>query len=243
MNVLKENILAKIKSGEVDMKPKWYFVGKTLLNLTGIAVLLMLAVYFLSFILFILRETGVMFVPGMGMHGFVYFVTASPWLLILLVGVFLGVLYVLVTKFSFSYRRPLVYSLIGIVLFVIAVSSLLHQMGMHPRLQNFVERHEVPGMMPMYRQSSDRREEITFGQIQRVEETYFLLLSPDADEFQVQLREDTRIAPDLELVPGASVVVFGDREGMVITAFGIKPLPADMNSPRLERGKRKEVGS
>jgi hypothetical protein len=228
MNALKENILAKIKSGELDMKPKWFFVGKSLLNLIGITIIFILAVYFLSFILFILRETGVMFIPGMGLHGFMYFITASPWLLVLLVGLFLGVLYVLVTKFSFSYRRPLVYSLVGIVLFVIVMAATLHELGMHRRLQTFVERHEVPGMMPLYKGSRERREEITFGKILRVDTTSFVLQSDDAVEFVVQFGDETKLSRAVQLVPGAQVVVFGVTNGSSITAFGIAPLPPDM---------------
>ena len=108
----KLDILKKIKSGEVEMKPHWHFVLKSLLLLLGVIVISLLVVYILSFILFFLRQSGIGFVPLYGFRGVIIFVMNSPWLLIASVGALVVVLQLLVKKYSFSFRQPLLYSLL-----------------------------------------------------------------------------------------------------------------------------------
>ncbi|MEZ4200317.1 MAG: hypothetical protein R3B69_01825 [Candidatus Paceibacterota bacterium] len=159
MNTIKENLIKKIQAGEITMVPRWQFVLRATLGVLGVLIVAVLAVYFLSFVLFTLNQSGLLFAPMFGWSGVMLFVMASPWFIILLTGLFLVVLYILVSQYAFSYRQPLVYSLVGVVLVVVAVASLIHQSNMHERMRGFMERHEVPGMSPLYRGSLDERPE------------------------------------------------------------------------------------
>jgi hypothetical protein len=146
MNNLQKDILNKIKTGEIHMKPKWHFVLKGALWLTATIAVALMAVYLLSFVFFLMRESGLLFAPLFGWAGVVLFVVSSPWILIGVVGVFLGVLYLLVSHYSFSYQKPLVYSMIGSVLLVIALSSFIQATSFHGRAGDFVARPRVPGL-------------------------------------------------------------------------------------------------
>ena len=225
MNDIRDKILEQIKKGEVSMVPKWRFVLETTLWAVGLVVATVIAVYLLSFILFMLNKNGVLFTPLYGWHGVMLFIVSSPWFLISLVGIFLLVLYVLVTKFSFSYKRPLVYSMLGVVLFVIAFASILHQLSIHERMERFVERHEVPGLAPMYRGAGTpvMHEEVTIGTIQAVEEDMFILEDINGEEHTVIIVESTKQPRGREWQVGDNVFVFGLEENEVIEAFGIRP--------------------
>lgn len=51
MNNLTQNILKKIKEGEVTMQPRWHFVLRTALMICGVVLASLIAVYLFSFVL------------------------------------------------------------------------------------------------------------------------------------------------------------------------------------------------
>ena len=223
MNDIKEKLLEKIKAGEVSMVPKWHFVLKTILFLVGAVIVAIIAIYLLSFVLFTLHRTGVLFAPLYGWHGFMIFIVSSPWFLILLVGVFLISLYLLVTHFSFSYKRPLVYSMVGVVLVVIATASLIQQTTMHERVGRFVDERGVPGLAPMYRDvEADRPDGVVAGEIISVSETSIILETEKGKEVLVTITPETRMPRRGELQVGQEVFVFGDHNGKEVIAYGIR---------------------
>ena len=72
-NDIKNKILAAIQSGEVKQHSHRYFIWRGILIGTGIGLVLCLVLYLASFILFIMRQTGVWFVPAFGFRGWFAF--------------------------------------------------------------------------------------------------------------------------------------------------------------------------
>lgn len=236
MNDIRDKLLEKIKAGEVNMVPKWRFVLETVLWAFGLVVAALVAVYFLSFILFILNRSGVLFAPLYGWHGVMLFIVSSPWFLIMIVGIFLLVLYLLVTHYSFSYKRPLVYSMIGVVLLVIAVSSLIHQLSVHERMERFVESHQVPGLAPMYRGFGEERPNgVVVGTITAFSEEILELETREGEAIKATLFPHSKRPPEVIFVEGDEVMIFGEREGDMIEVFGIRPAGRGYGQKRGER--------
>lgn len=199
-------------------------------------IVALIAVYLFSFVLFVLHENGIMFAPMFGWMGIMMFIVSSPWLLIGVVGAFLGLLYVLVSQYSFSYRKPLVYSMIGLVAVVIAVSALIQQLAFHERAGEFARRHDVPGFAPMYRNVDNRPpKDITRGSIFSITETGFSIVTETEEEFFVAVNERTKLPRSSELAMGDQVFVFGPVRDSTVEAFGVMiddgsglpPPPAD----------------
>lgn len=225
MKNFKDNIINKIKTGEIDMKPRWHFVLKSLLLVSGLLTVALLVIYLLSFIFFALRQSGIAFAPLYGFKGVSLFVMSSPWLLIALAGVFVVLLYVLVTKYSFSYQKPLLYSMIGVILLVLVGSFVLQETGMHQRLQQYSERHNVPVFTPLYKGlKGERPDNVLQGTITELTSEGFILQVESGDRVIVVTTEETRQRPTDVRFVGESVFVFGDREGETISAFGIRPI-------------------
>ena len=51
-----EKVMAKIRSGQVKMKPKWLFIAGSLLGLVGLIGLSVSAVFLINIIFFLLRK-------------------------------------------------------------------------------------------------------------------------------------------------------------------------------------------
>lgn len=230
MKNFKQNILNKIKSGEIDMKPRWYFVFKGLLLVLGLISMSLVVVYLISFILFALRQSGVGFAPAYGFRGLSMFVIGSPWLLILSSGFFLLLLYVLVSRYSFSYRRPLLYSMIGVVSLVLLSSLVIGQTGAHRDFKGYAERNNLPMFAHMYQNiESDRPDNLTVGTIEEVRNDGFIIKTDKGETLQVIIDGDTRYRPGYTFANNEKVFVFGDKVDDKITAFGIRPVPEDFD--------------
>jgi hypothetical protein len=242
MNNLKNNILNKIKSGEVDMKPHWHFALKSLLLILGIIVAVLLAVYILSFIHFYLRQSGIGFVPFYGFRGLSIFVMNSPWILIASAGALLVVIQLLVRKYSFSFRQPLLYSLFGIIILVLLGAYVIGQTQIHPRLRGFAEERSVPIFGPLYRGIDEKRpESITFGTITEVHDNGFVLESDKGEMLTIVLTSRTKRRPGKSFTVDETVLVFGDRDEDTVTAIGVRPAPPDFDFNR--RGNLGPQGS
>ncbi len=222
MSNIQETVLEKISTGKVAMQPRWYFLLKGALLLSGLIIAALVAIYFLSFVFFALHKTGLSLAPSLGMPGILFFIVSSPWILIAVVLVFLGILYLLVTSYAFSYKQPLVYSLLGVVLLVIAIASLIQQTTMHERMQRFAEDTRMPAVLPLYQSFSDERPKgIRVGHVEAITASSFVLKTVKEDTFTVHTSSRTKM-PETALIVGDAVIVFGKEFENSIDAFGVR---------------------
>lgn len=228
MSNFKQDILKKIKSGEVDMKPRWHFVLRSLLLILGIVIFVLLGIYILSFIFFFMQQSGVGFMPLYGFRGIMMFVVNSPWLLIVFGVSALVILQLLVHKYSFSYRQPMVYTVAGVIILVLLGSYAIEKTLLHQRLQGLVEQNEIPVFGPLYKAIDDHMpDNIVIGNITEINENILTIESDKDGTIQAFLSNETRQHPGVLLELGSNVLVFGERKGNEIYAFGIRPAPKD----------------
>jgi len=95
-----ENVMSRIKTGGIRMKPKWYFVLGTLGMIIGLVGLAIVTVFLISLVSFSLRTHG-----PMGDIRYQQLLSNFPWWapLIALVGLLGGIL--MLKKFDFSYKN------------------------------------------------------------------------------------------------------------------------------------------
>lgn len=213
------------------MQPRWHFVLRAALMIFGLLLFTLIAIYLFSFVLFTLHKSGLWFAPQFGQQGFMLLVMGSPWLLLSILGIFILLLYILVSQYSFSYRKPLVYSMIAVVFLVIATASVIQYFGVHDRMQTFVEQRGTPGLAPLYKNHEEKRPTgIIRGTIAEVTGSGFLITTDRDEELSVSVTQKTKTPPRIQLTVGTEILVFGDREGDIISAFGIKPATQNLPS-------------
>ncbi|PIP87287.1 hypothetical protein COW81_01040 [Candidatus Campbellbacteria bacterium CG22_combo_CG10-13_8_21_14_all_36_13] len=229
MNKTKENksikntVLDKIKVGEVEMKSKWHFILQGLLMAFGVFIFAIALVYLFSFILFILSQNGVVFATEFGFHGISVFFMSLPWVLLLLVCIFVIILEKLVKKYSFSYRKPILYSLLGILIMLLIGTFCVSQIGLHQKLSRFAEEDRLSIWGGMYRgYGMQRFNNVHPGVINIITEDGFILTNKQGESVVVRFNIDTNLPKEKELKEGDSVVVIGERIGDSVDAFGVR---------------------
>lgn len=231
-NTIRENVLSKIGAGSVSMRPRWHFAVQTTLVLSGIAIAVLAILYCLSFVLFIFRQNGVLLAPAFGFRGVASFLFSTPWLIVALSIIFMGALEVLVRQFSFSYQKPLLYSIVGVLLFSLLGSFTIAQTSFHGKAGEFVQARDVPGLRSLYKDSNpEQRGLIHHGIIEEVTPDGFRLLK-GVKSLDVVVDIRTRSSPQFKAVVGKSVIVLGEIEAGKLRAQGINPRPKNLRNVR-----------
>lgn len=235
MKDMQTDIMKRIKAGELAMRPRWHFLLKTSLLITGTILAALLSIYLMSFVMFILRQSGIWVTPGLGLRGVGFFILASPWLLITLTLLFLGTLFLLVKHYALCYTRPLLYSLMGVVGLALLGSFVIINTAAHERIGAFSERHALPGLAPLYRHAEQPPEGLYLGTVLQVSDTGFILQEPSGAELTIIVIGATRMPPSTTLETGAHVAILGDKTEDAVTALRIKNIRPDQPLPGFRR--------
>lgn len=222
---LRERIEQQIKSGEARMRPRWHFIFASLLVVCGIGLVTLSAVYLVSFVVFITHATGTAFLPQFGFWGIGKLLLTIPWMLIVIALAFIVALEVLVRRFAFAYRRPLLYSVGAILLFVVLGSVLVGRTALHARLAERAWMGQLPLAGPLYRGFElERGETAHTGVIEMFIPEGFQMEDRSGDEVMVFVLPETRMPRGIILKEGDAVFVLGPREDDIIKALGVRPM-------------------
>ncbi len=238
---IRNALLARIQEGKILMRPRWHFVLKAALMLLGAIILGLAVLYVGSFAFFALRESGVAYAPAFGFSGVRAFILSLPWILILCALLFAFLLEILVRTYSFAYKKPLLYSVGGIVVVALMGSYILARIGIHERLERFAESGGIPVAKFLYRDfAHPRLMKIHPGSLVTTTPEGFVLLTPHGETFTVRVTPQTKFPEGFEAYEGTKVVIFGEKEGMFIEAQGVRPI--DNFPPVPSRGWRVFIG-
>jgi low affinity Fe/Cu permease len=212
-------ILDKVKSGQIKMRPSSYFVLKTILAVAVILIVAASVLFLISLIFFNLKASGVWYLPRFGFPALGPYIRLLPWVLILAVGVLVLVLEVLAKRFSFVYKRPLVYSLIAIALLVFMGSFILDKTPLH---LSIFSSQEDPLKNPFYRDIGMMQEKgIYRGTVLEILEQGFTIETLEDSEIEILIDKDTKLIHREGLEKEDSVVVFGEEKEGKVRAKGV----------------------
>jgi signal transduction histidine kinase len=209
INSIKEKIINEIKSGKIKMRPKIYFWVKLVLFIFLVAVLFLVSVFLISFILFVLNISGGWFLTKFGWGGIKSLFFSLPWLLILIALIFVFLVEIIISSFGFTYRRPLVYSLAGLLVFAVICGIIIHKTPFHQNLLLSAEGENLPIFGPFY---------LNYSRMQ-FPDTQTGVVSSLSDEI-IEIREPNGVllrisVPGKELLPADKKIEKGDVIMMV----------------------------
>jgi hypothetical protein len=150
-NLGKDKIIQSIRSGTLKIRPRWHFILKSILLVSGVVLILIGLVSLFSFIIFILNQTGLWFVPRFGFRGVETFLISLPWILIFTSLIFIVSFEILIRKYRFGYKRPLMYSILAVISFAAIGGLALASTSVHSEFYKRARRGQLPLVGSMYR--------------------------------------------------------------------------------------------
>lgn len=224
MNHDENKIFDTIKSGKVKMRPRWYFILQATLGIVASVVLFFAIIFLTIFTVFIQHETGAGLAVSYGLTGWLIFLRALPWTLILTAIVFIILLAILAKRYAFVYQRPLIYALMGIVVLVVIFTLIITATPFYSAVFT-----ATPGSSGVFIDDIYHYETTPLGSVHRGEVTLianngFLLQNSEGETSTVIFAPGTALKPG-DFRAGEQVVVFGGRgQDGLIEAFGVQKL-------------------
>ncbi|NTV44493.1 MAG: DUF4401 domain-containing protein [Candidatus Yonathbacteria bacterium] len=238
---VRDAVIGSIKSGKARMKPKWHFVFRAALAAVGMFIAAIGIVYLASFIHFILRQNGVWFAPSFGAHGVWILLLSLPWLLIGAVILFIVILEVLVRRYSFAYKQPLMYSLIGVIGFATLATFVVARTGMHDTAYRAVREGSLPIGAPMYGPLPlTETSEVHPGVITAITgEHSFAIERVDGSVMSVEITDETKIPKGYAPQEDDEIIIIGHSKKSTVSAWGIRPVTKETFVPFTRRQKER----
>lgn len=200
---IKKEIASQIKSGQLKMKPKWYFIMGTVLLFQGTLGAILLGIFVSNLCFYHLRNYGPFGYLFLGRAGLDPFLDTFPWKLLILVGLSLLVGFKLLKKYEFSYSKHSIY-LFLILMVVILISGLLAD------LVGFNEKVRRSSFLnPIY---SERflGHNWMMGEIRQKTSSGFILETPRGNLVEVKISDDTVTLDGEEFAKGRRIRLIGN---------------------------------
>ncbi len=225
-NSIPEKVLKAIDSGKVKMRPRWHFVFRTALWAMGVILAALTLLYLVSFVIFALHQSGSWFVPGFGLRGLPIFLSSIPWLLVAVALIFIILLEVLVKRYSFAYARPLLYSVIAVILFVMLGGLVVAKTPLHRGLFRQALENHLPLAGGLYRgYGMMRPRNIALGIVTEIPDAgRFLIQNRVGEIIEVMVTAETYFPFGKDIAVGDTIVAFGQQQNGRIKAWGVRKI-------------------
>jgi hypothetical protein len=224
---ISKEVIAEIEARGIKMMPRSYFIFKSFMFVGLIFLLSLFTLYIGSLIVFVLRANEIMYFQGMGFHALMPILRSFPWYLVSLAIVLIIVVEIVSKRFQFVYRKPLLYSLIVIILFTVAGSYLIERSSVHQHLFMMAQREELPVVGRMYRNLGNLDiENAYFGKVIEKEGEDWIMELENGERVSLEINRQTkgrRIY--LEAEEGDSVLVIGEMKDGSIDVQAFRRVP------------------
>ncbi len=214
-----------IQSGDVKMRPRWVFGLKTFSAVLGFVLLILSLWYIGSLIVFLLSANGLWAAPGFGFRGLVAFLWSVPWVLLVLSLMFLFVVGLLVSHFSFAYGRPLIFTAFGIIVVSVAGTVIVYLTPLHQNLFLQARMHKLPFGENLYQgYGFSRSEKLAAGEVMQIVPEGYVLETPQEEILYVLVAPDTDFSYGRDIDLGDRILVIGVRRKNTIDARAVREL-------------------
>lgn len=225
-NSIKRHVSDAIKTGDLLMRPRWHFILQTVFAVVGAFTVLLMILYLVSFIFSSLHESGVWFVPAFGSEGWFELFATLPWILVFTAIFFTIFLEILVNRFSFGHRQPILYTVVGIIILVLFGSIIAEPF--HREVFRAAHDQDFPIFGGFYRYyGAPHLSNTHVGFIYATTSEGFTLENRDDEMLNIVVGPKTSFPLGVEFEKGDIVIVFGNRINDTIQAQGIREVNSE----------------
>lgn len=222
-----QEILDKLKSGEVAMSPRIFLRSHEIFWIVVVFILISLAAYLASFMLFVASTNRLWDLLFFGPAGIKEFVLFFPWLFVLVVLLLAWLAERFAWRYSFAYRAPKLYVALASLVVTAIVSLVIVNTPFHSELYESAQTQNLPIAGPMYRFFGQYRPgNFYIGKLSRIYPDEFLITSGDGSTVLVKVLSNTRIYGRTARL-GDNLDIFTKETANGLDALYIKQISSD----------------
>ena len=150
MNNLKIKILEAVQKNNIKMIPKWQFLLYSSLGIIGFIFIFLVLIFIVSLSIFVLSRYGFMDMPFFGFMQTLHALSVIPFTLFLCTLILLVLIEIFARTYSFTFRRPLSITLLGITLLVALSSYVVSQTSVHVYIRDYLRSHHLGTLSRVY---------------------------------------------------------------------------------------------
>lgn len=241
-NKIANNVLEQIKTGQVKMHSRGYFVTRTAASILLVSLTALLAWFLFSLIFFILIRHGALYLPFFGLAGLWALLTSFPWFVFGLGVIFFILLDKLVNNFSVAYRRPVLYTVLAVAALLVLGLGLAHATGLNSQLHQFIKDANLPGLRRLYDASEDRLARTLFwGRVDEIEDDNLVITTGEGQRQVLKIQPNTRYSDEPVINKGETVIIGARQNRGQLEVYGIKKIkrpsvkiPANRNNQSIK---------
>ncbi|MBI4117767.1 MAG: hypothetical protein HY453_01655 [Parcubacteria group bacterium] len=222
---LSDRVLGVIESGDIDMKPQWYFMLKFFMSVVSTVLMIVFCAFLLSFAIFIMNANGSLILSQFGLNGVLTLLASLPWVLLFLCAVLILGSEIACKSFSAVYQKPLIYSLTLLIAFLGIGTFALHANAVHEHAYTRLRSEEGSPLGRLYHwYATMKPKDVFFGKAVNVENDTFDLLTSEHQVMKVYMRTNTRLVPpNHRIVPNDPILCYCEQAKQnALKARGIK---------------------
>lgn len=205
---MKDKLIDTIKSGEVKMHSRGYFVARVIVTVIASVLLFLLIFFVATFIIFALQLNGGFYATGFGPSGWLIFLSALPWSLLLLSIALVLLLWILLRRYAIVYHQPFLYILLILIVVLSLAYFCFSTSSLHGGIFRYVSRYPVPVMTGVYEFETAPMSGIYRGQVIALATSSFILANAAGETSTVFMLPGT-VRELANLEPGDYVIIFG----------------------------------
>ncbi|MCL5774808.1 MAG: hypothetical protein M1333_01185 [Patescibacteria group bacterium] len=222
-NKITHNVLEQIKSGQVKMHSRAYFILRTCLSAGLVFLAAVFTWFFFSLMFFVIQRHNAMYLPLFGLTGVKALLVSFPWF-VLALGVVLFVVFdMFLNNYSLAYRRPAAYTVLGVIVFLLCGVGVVHATGLNSRLHDFLKSENFPVLTRLYEFSENGFEKtLLLGRVEEVDDDGFVLMTSQGKQAILKTGADTKYSNGRTLQKGETLIVGAKQNGDRYDAYGVR---------------------
>lgn len=231
LNKIKDQIFEKIKSGEVSMKSKYYFLIKIILLAITIFITFLLTAFIVSYVLFSIKTSGNVILLGFGARGLYHFILTLPWIILAIDVLLILFLDWLLKSFRFGYNSPVLFLFIGTLASITLLAYLINLTSFHNSIMKISEDRRIPVAGDFYRglRKSHGTQGLFIGEVVSINgtSTFYIKYSDygrDVDDTVRVVTPENFSVYSMSISPGDRIFIAGDKNPDEIKAYGLRKL-------------------
>ena len=120
-----KEIMSRVASGKITMKPRWYFVAGSVFMVFGTVAMAVVASFLINLTIFLIKKQG----PGYGKLT-IMFESFPFWIPVLaILGIGFGIFFL--RKYDFSYKKNFFVIIIGFIASVVIAGFVIDSLGLN----------------------------------------------------------------------------------------------------------------